>query len=109
MSAREFGRFIAHLSHGSIMSQARWNSMHENPAGDPTKGALAGLGLFVFPGKHGAYYGHNGGWEVGGVGAYAGWMTYPDGTTAVMVVNSNNIINKEPEFGILMPCYDAAA
>jgi CubicO group peptidase (beta-lactamase class C family) len=110
MSAREFGRFIAHLSHGSsIMNPARWNSMHENPAGDPANGALAGLGLFVFPGKYGAYYGHNGGWENGvGAGAYAGWMTYPDGTTAVMLVNSNNILSREPESGILMPCYDAA-
>jgi CubicO group peptidase (beta-lactamase class C family) len=106
MSAREFGRFIAHLSHGSIMTQARWNSMHENPVGD---GAPAGLGLFVFPGEHGTYYGHNGGWTSGaGVGAYAGWMAYPDGTTAVMLVNSANTIGKEPEWDILKPCYDAA-
>lgn len=113
MSAREFGSFIAHLRHGSIISKSHWKWMYENPIGTPSPGrAPAGLGLWVFQGgKHGTYYGHNGGFEAwtNGPGAYGGWMAYPDGTTAVFLVNSDNIIGKEPEFDILMPAYDAAS
>jgi len=93
MSTREYGRFIAHLRHGSIMHRAHWGWMRDG-----------GLGLFGYTGKNGQYFWHNGGVPNT---AYGAWMAFPDGTTAVLFANSTDNTGKAPQ-DILATAYDAA-
>lgn len=94
MSAREFGRFIANLTHGTI-SPNPWPKMRDTrapgassalpayPAGD----ARLGVWRFQDPTATKTFYGHNGGWS----DAFTGWMTFPGGDNIVFFANSTRV------------------
>jgi hypothetical protein len=118
MCAREYGRLIADLRIGTyVAGTGCWNTMTQSRA--PNAGPLpkypvgdARLGIWSFEGKHGEYFGHNGGYEFGStvsnvVGSFAGWMGFPNNVTAVFVANSNLWFGYEQE-KILMDAFDNA-
>lgn len=118
MSAREYGRFIVELRRGTYVAGVNcWNTMSQSRA--PNAGPLpaypngdARLGIWRFAGKHGEYFGHNGGYEFGVtpsnvVGSFAGWMAFPDDITGVFVANSNLWFGYEQE-KLLMDAFDKA-
>lgn len=116
LSAREYGRFLVELQYGQLSHF--WEIMRDTPAPsvftpEPTTGATPRLGMWRFPGKEGNYFGHNG--EQGffnpadpaqNVTGFGGWMVYPNGTTAVLLANSNHWFSEEQEWNILLPAYD---
>jgi D-alanyl-D-alanine carboxypeptidase len=78
MSAREFGKFIAGLRSGKIVSAASFKLMTEN-----------NLGMYGENSIHGRYWNHNGGFgKHNGTGGAADWMIFPNGITAVILFNS---------------------
>jgi hypothetical protein len=93
LSVKSYGKFIDALSHGkydvvkpdgTVVSP--WKAMTTMVAA--TNSPDVGLGLFRAHGQHGNYFTHDGGWTNGKAGACARWMTYPNGLSAVWVVNS---------------------
>ena len=116
MSAREYGRFLAEMQFGSL--KTFWETMRDTPAPsifepEPAMGATPRLGMWRFPGKEGFYFGHNGeqgSFDNKGVAiatGFGGWMVYPNGTTAVLLANSNRWFPEEQEWNILLPAYDS--
>lgn len=91
MSAREYGRFIAHLINNKLKPNP-WPMMRDTrtpgataalpayPGGD----ARLGVWRFQAPDGTGSYYGHNGGWS----DAFTGWMAFPGGVNVVFFANS---------------------
>jgi D-alanyl-D-alanine carboxypeptidase len=78
MSAKEFGKFIAGLRSGKIVSAATFKLMTDN-----------NLGMYGENSIHGRYWNHNGGFgKQNGTGAGADWMIFPNGITAVILFNS---------------------
>jgi CubicO group peptidase (beta-lactamase class C family) len=115
LSAREYGRFLVELQYGQLSTF--WKIMRDTSAPsiftpEPDSGATPRLGMFRFPGKEGYYFGHNG--EQGSFSSagtaiatgFGGWMVYPNGTTAVLLANSNRWFPEEQEWNILLPAYD---
>jgi CubicO group peptidase (beta-lactamase class C family) len=91
MSAREYGRFIAHLTNNRLQPNP-WPMMRDTrapgaasalpayPGGD----ARLGVWRFQAPDGTGNFYGHNGGWS----DAFTGWMAFPGGTNVTFFANS---------------------
>jgi CubicO group peptidase (beta-lactamase class C family) len=78
MSVKEFGKFIAALRAGKIVSAASFKQMTDN-----------NLGMFRENSIHGRYWNHNGILNWGnGSGSRADWMIFPNGITAVVLINS---------------------
>jgi CubicO group peptidase (beta-lactamase class C family) len=78
MSVKEFGKFIAALRAGKIVSAASFKQMTDN-----------NLGMFGENSLHGRYWNHNGILNWGnGSGSRADWMIFPNGITAVVLINS---------------------
>ena len=88
MSAKEFGRFISALRHhGRIISSDSFKLMMEN-----------NLGMYGEDWTHGRYWNHNGGTgDAAGPGAVSDWMIFPNGITAVIVVNSRGGLSDAPQ------------
>jgi len=88
MSAKEFGRFISALRHhGRILSSDSFKLMKEND-----------LGMYGVDWAHGRYWDHNGGTgDLAGPGAVSDWMIFPNGITAVIVVNSRGGLSDVPQ------------
>lgn len=116
MSAREYGRVIVDLRKGTYVGgPVCWNTMATSRASNagslpPYPNGDARLGIWRFEGKHGEYYGHNGAYAVGAanaVGAFSGWMAFPNDITAAFVANSNLWFGYEQEL-MLMDAYDEA-
>ncbi len=96
LSAQEYGRFIAALPAGDIMHPERWLMMSSNL-----------LGCYAF-GSDGKRRGHNGGFQYSDfAGCSAGWLTCPDGVTAVLLINSLGGDHADPP-KLLSDAYDAA-
>jgi CubicO group peptidase (beta-lactamase class C family) len=91
MSARDYGRFIAHLINGKLQPNP-WPTMRDTraPAAAPTLPVYpngdARLGVWRFQGPDGTgnYYGHNGGWT----DAFTGWMAFPGDVNVVFFADS---------------------
>jgi CubicO group peptidase (beta-lactamase class C family) len=91
MSARDYGRFIAHLINNKLQPNP-WPTMRDSrapgaastlpayPAGD----ARLGVWRFQAPDGTGNYYGHNGAWS----DAFSGWMAFPGYVSVVFFANS---------------------
>lgn len=117
MSAREYGRLIADLRIGTYVAGTQcWKTMTQSRASNagslpPYPVGDARLGIWRFQGKHGEYFGHNGGYEFGKipniVGSFAGWMAFPNDITAAFVANSNLWFGTEQE-KIIMDAFDNA-
>jgi CubicO group peptidase (beta-lactamase class C family) len=118
VSAREYGRFIVDLRQGTYVAGTNcWNTMSQtrtpipNTPEPPYPGGDVRLGMWRFAGKHGEYFGHNGGLDFSDgthtTGSFAGWMAFPDGVTGVLLANSNLWFGYEQE-KILMDSYDNA-
>jgi len=91
MSAREYGRFVAHLINNKlhpnpwpIMRDTRTPGIASAPPGYPTGDARLGVWRFQAPDGTGNYYGHNGGWS----DAFTGWMAFPGGINVTFFANS---------------------
>lgn len=82
LSAKEFGKFIAKLRNGKIVSSGAFLSMttHE-------------LGMYRSDSTYGIYYNHNGGAD----DAQADWMIFPNEITAVFMANSNGGLAIDPK------------
>jgi CubicO group peptidase (beta-lactamase class C family) len=91
MSARDYGKFIAHLVNGKLQPNP-WPTMRDTraPAAASTLPAYpsgdARLGVWRFQGPDGTgdYYGHNGGWS----DAFTGWMAFPGHVNVVFFADS---------------------
>jgi CubicO group peptidase (beta-lactamase class C family) len=91
MSARDYGRFIAHLINNKLQPNP-WPTMRDTraPAAASTLPTYPGgdvrLGVWRFQGPDGTgnYYGHNGGWS----DAFTGWMAFPGDVSVVFFANS---------------------
>lgn len=103
MSVRDYGRFIAHLTHGQLHPNP-WPTMRNTRApgasatlpGYPTGDARLGVWRFQDPGGTHSYYGHNGGWS----DAFTGWMAFHSGATVAFFANST-LVGDEQEKMIL--------
>jgi CubicO group peptidase (beta-lactamase class C family) len=83
MSAKEFAKFIASLRSGLIVSAETFAIMREPSVVFIGSNSL-GLGMYGQKSTYGWYYDHN-----GGLPASCGdWMIFPNGITAVILVNS---------------------
>lgn len=91
MSARDYGRFIAHLINNKLQPNP-WPTMRDTRApgaastlpGYPSGDARLGVWRFQGPDGTGNYYGHNGGWS----DAFTGWMAFPSNVSVVFFANS---------------------
>ena len=98
MSAKEYGKFIASLRDGKIVGWQSAKLMQDD-----------NLGMYGTPSKFGTYWDHNGGFppQANGSGAMADWMVFPNGITAVILVNSTGGTTKPPQ-DIVRDAYNAA-
>jgi hypothetical protein len=96
LSVREYGKFIASLRNGDVLSPASWQTMRDN-----------WLGLYHTNWPHGEYIDHNGGYTVNGAGSAGDWMGFPDGLTAVIYYNSQGGLPTPPQ-DIVRQAYEAA-
>jgi hypothetical protein len=93
MSARDYGRFIAHLINNELQPNP-WPTMRDTRAPGaastlpPYAKGDARLGVWRFQGLDGTgnYYGHNGEWS----DAFTGWMAFPDNVSVVFFANSTH-------------------
>jgi CubicO group peptidase (beta-lactamase class C family) len=83
MSATEFAKFIASLRNGLIVSADTFAIMKPDNWRVGQTTAL-GVGMYGKLSTHGRYWNHNGGLPA----SYADWMIFPNGITAVIMVNS---------------------
>jgi CubicO group peptidase (beta-lactamase class C family) len=88
MSAKEYGKFLTALRNCKILPCQSANLMMDN-----------NLGMYATPSKFGTYWDHNGGFppQANGSGAMADWMMFPNGITAVILVNSSGGTTKPPQ------------
>lgn len=94
MSVREYGQFIAHLTHGQLNPNP-WPTMRDTRAPGapatlppyPVGDGRLGVYRFEDPAGNHNYYGHNGGWS----DAFTGWMRFPSGATVVFFANSSRV------------------
>ncbi len=92
LSVKSYGKFIDALSHGKYafvkngVTIDPWKYM-TTPVGASNAPAAA-LGTYIETGAYGSYFTHSGGWSNGTSAACARWMSYPNGLTAVWVMNS---------------------
>ena len=94
LSVKSYGKFLDALSHGKYKVVTNnvtidpWQ--HMTRMVDNTNSTPVGLGLFrVTYGAYGDYYTHNGGFgTAAGAGACSRWMVYPNGVSAVWVMNA---------------------
>lgn len=87
MSAKEFGRFIAGLRNGRIVSNASFQQM-----------TSLNLGMGPDSSTHGGEnWNHNGGFENTNGGMTGDWMILPNGITAVILANSFGGLHKSLE------------
>jgi hypothetical protein len=84
MSAKEYGRFIAGLRNGKIVSNASFQQMTRLNLGmGPDSSTVGGMD-----------WNHNGGFDRVNGGMAGDWMILPNGITAVILVNSVGGIKK---------------
>jgi CubicO group peptidase (beta-lactamase class C family) len=87
MSAKEYGRFLCGLRNGKIVSPSTFKLMEDN-----------NLGMYGVDSTHGRYWDHNGGFPgPNGSGAVADWMIFPNGITAVILINSAGGLTDPPQ------------
>jgi hypothetical protein len=97
LSVKEFGKFIAGLRAGKIVSAASFKTMTDN-----------NLGMFPENSTHGRYWNHNGILNWGnGSGARADWMIFPNGITAVILINSTGGLEDTSQ-GIVKKAFNAS-
>jgi CubicO group peptidase (beta-lactamase class C family) len=92
LSVSEYGHFIQSLQDGLIISAASYEEMRDTPSNDPNDSTVR-PGMYALPSLsvfRGFTYDHNGGYpgQANGAGAESDWMTFPNGMTVVMSVNS---------------------
>jgi CubicO group peptidase (beta-lactamase class C family) len=85
MSANEYGKFLAKLRHGKIVTAASYKQM--TTVRVDKNGNNAGLGMYGASKSWGTYYTHNG----GGYGdrMAAQWIMFPNDLSVVILVNSS--------------------
>jgi CubicO group peptidase (beta-lactamase class C family) len=98
MSAKEYATFLTALRNAKIVGWPYAKSMQDD-----------NLGMYGVPSKYGTYWDHNGGFppQANGSGAMADWMMFPNGVTAVILVNSSGGTTKPPQ-QIMRDAFDAA-
>jgi CubicO group peptidase (beta-lactamase class C family) len=80
MSAKEYGRFIAGLRNGKIVSASSYKTMHD-----------AQVGMFYLDTAAGDARYHNGRYTFDNKsGMRSAWVAFPNGVTAVLFMNSYN-------------------
>jgi CubicO group peptidase (beta-lactamase class C family) len=84
MSAKEFAKFIASLRSGLIVSPETFAIMQQQPTQLFLGTSIGGLGMYGVKSTYGWYYNHNGSLD----GSVGDWMIFPNGITAVILVNS---------------------
>jgi CubicO group peptidase (beta-lactamase class C family) len=98
MSSNEFGKFIANLRNGAIVSANSFQLMVDNSIGLGVDNSTVG----------GPNWNHNGGFaDGGGAGMQGDWMALPNGMTAVILANSVGGITKSLE-NVIRNAYNAA-
>lgn len=80
MSAKEYGRFVAGLRNGKIVSASSYKTMHD-----------AQIGMFYLDSVAGDARHHNGRYTFDNKsGMRSAWVAFPNGVTAVLFMNSYN-------------------
>jgi len=92
LSAKSYAKFLDALVNGKYDVVKNGSTIeiwkHMTTMVAATNTSNVGLGLFRVTGDRGDYYTHNGGWSNGQAGACSRWMVYPNGLSAVWVMNS---------------------
>jgi hypothetical protein len=100
MSAREYGKFIAHLINNKLQPDP-WPTMRDTRAPGafslkmpvyPTGDVRLGVWRFQAPDGTGEFYGHNGAWQGE---ARTGWMAFPGGVNVTFFANSPTSAEQE--------------